>query len=165
MKVYIAIVLLISVFLSGCQNLDKPEDNHITFYYVQAQEENTPTSTVVIPVSQISSPNSISPETIINKYLEGPDDSSLLNFYPNGTHLLEIEDNGKTMIITLSKECAALSPLDITISGSCMAMTLFPYIEAEKITIIAEGGFTNVDEAPVFDRNNIAITDYIQSAS
>ena len=156
MKTYISIVLLITVLLSGCHYLDKDEDYHIAYYYVKAHEENVPISSVVIPVLESDHADTLSLETIIKKYLEGPDDSLLLNYYPNSTRLIGIEDNGKTLIITLSKECASLSPLAITLSGSCLAMTLFPYTEAEKITILAEGGFNNVAEPPVFDRNNIA---------
>lgn len=161
----LCIFLLTVLLFTGCQSTQSAVDDPLTLYYPKIYDENTPSELVIQPIQHETAAD-LSVSALVELYLKGPEDPTLYSCYPKGTQLLNIEDNGKLLIITLSNECASMSPLNITLSGSCLAKTLFPYTEAEKITIQAKDGFTNISEPPVFDRNNIAVSDINrQSAS
>ena len=161
----LCIILLAALLLAGCQSAQNSVGDTLTLYFIKIYDENAPSELVIQPI-EYKTESIPSVSSLVELYLKGPEDPALYSCYPKGTQLINIEDTGKQLFITLSKECASMSPLNITLSGSCLSKTLFPYTEAEKITIMAEGGFANISEPPVFDRNNIAVSDINhQSAS
>lgn len=165
MKKILVAFTIISILLTavGCgTNNDKGSDE-ILFYYCR-QEIGFHTSDSVI-TAETRSAREIGTDAdgIIREFLSGPKTAGLSMPFPNNVTLIQTNTTADTLHITLSKECADMTELDLTLSCACLAKTLFPCINADKIAITAENGFTNSDKELVFTRESVLTEDMTQT--
>ena len=75
---------------------------------------------------------------LISLYLVGPLDDSLVSPFPKGTRLLETQQNGMELLLTLSDSAASLSDSAFSLACTCLALTCMSFTNAETVTVSSE---------------------------
>lgn len=161
MKKMMAALLIGSLLLAagGCAMANRSKADKMAFYYcAETIAFHTPNSVIA---AEMHSAEEIGTnmDSIINAYLRGPTTSGLVLLFPNDISLVCAQIVDDTLQITLGKECADMTEMDLTLGCSALAKTLFPYTDAAKISFDAEDGFTHLEDALIITRENVLTDD------
>ena len=129
--------LLLVLGCTGCK--DAPEGNPpLNFYYRTASLSFSAGSTSIKKEAR-DVPEQDSWAQVLNIYLAGPEDSSLRSPFPANLQTVKTTMENKTVYITVTRELAALTGLDLTLACSCLALTCLELTGAQTVVISAEG--------------------------
>jgi spore germination protein GerM len=106
--------------LDGCGN-DK-RNSAAEFYYVRADYAYGKEDGVISAEPRDTAVFTDARE-ILNNYLLGPQDATLVSPFPYGTEILEYVYKGETLHITLSSHMVALSKANQVLACTCFART------------------------------------------
>lgn len=131
MKRLTAILLLCSLFLSGCGNsLKEP----VTFYYlsINYEEEMSP---AIASEQREASGHRDDILYLMALYLMGPADEDLYSPLPKDTTIQSAEQHGTNVTITLSDIPNSMTASRFTLVCSCLTLTCLELTEATNVTI------------------------------
>lgn len=72
---------------------------------------------------------------LLGIYLNGPLDDKLVSPFPAGTHLVDYQMQGQTLVLEISREFFSLEGIRLTLEASCLAFTCFQLTDAETVQI------------------------------
>ena len=133
-RICLTICLLMLLPLCGCLNAG---EYAVQFYYPRNPDTyEFGTQADVITSERRTFPTPVNdPEYLMQLYLDGPVSENLINPFPEGTKLLNLHLNDKTLTIVLSSEFAALEDMELTIASACLTNTCFQITGAEQLVL------------------------------
>ena len=157
MKKLIWILFAVIMLLSACA---KPPlyQNTVDFYYCVSELQYSAQSSSIASESRECQHLNTN-EDIIRLYLLGPQNSSLRSPFPNDIQLLSMHQNESTIYLLLSTEFSNLNNLELTLSSSCLALTVLQLTGAEKVCISAQGALLNGQQAITMTRESLLLSD------
>ena len=158
MKKHIAFLLSLLLLLSGCSAPVPVQEDALRFYYCTA-ETDFDNDAVTIQSEMREAGVSDTTESIIRIYLKGPMGDGLTSPFPAGVQLIALIEEEHTVFVTLSKEFAKLSNLELTMACSCLALTVLDLTDMNYVSIAAENSLLNGQQAIIFDRNTVLLQD------
>lgn len=131
MKRFSAIVILITLLLTGCgSRLKEP----VTFYYARADYEQD-MSSIIASERREASGHRDDLSYLMVLYFMGPSDKKLVSPLPRNVSLFSAEQSGSTVTLRLSDTSESMTDAQFTLACSCLALTCLELTEAEQVTI------------------------------
>ncbi len=158
MKQILASILALALLLCliGCRK--EPQQAGIPFYYCAAQPSYSTGSTAISPEYRRGVPQD-SLFLALEVYLGGPASEELRSPFPEGLTLAAATQQGSTVYLTLSRELADLTDLELTIACGCLSLTAMALTQAERVEISAVSGLLNGQRSIVMDKNTLLLQD------
>lgn len=125
--------LLCLLLLAGCSNSGPKIPGN--FYYKRAETTYGTSNGVIAPevreIDGLISDLSV----LLSVYFAGPENKELESPFPKNTTVENWELKGTTLILTLSREFASLSGLDLTVACACITQTMLELTPAQTVVI------------------------------
>lgn len=137
MKKMIALALALLLSLTGCGEPSMRQPGN--FYYRAAQTQFDSADGVIRSEQRELADLSDSITSILELYLQGPQDPDLVSPFPRNTHVVQAWVVDDALILTLSEEFAQLSGVDLTIACGCITKTASELMEVQKVRIQVPG--------------------------
>ena len=134
----ILLCVLFLIGLCGCSTPLSGSGEPVSFYYRRADFQYHGTDNVIVPEQREISGHGGDLHYLISLYLVGPLDDSLVSPFPKGTRLLETQQNGMELLLTLSDSAASLSDSAFSLACTCLALTCMSFTNAETVTVSSE---------------------------
>ncbi len=153
MKKVLALALLLLLILSivGC-NLQSNQEQQIRFYYCSSDPAYAEENGVISP--ELRSGIHQEPlNKIINFYLAGPKSEDLHSPFPEGLRILEADQNGSTMYLTVSNQLCDLTGMDLTLACACLTLTFMDLRQVQQVVITPEDGLLDGQRSITMDKN------------
>lgn len=154
-SLFLALIMLCTLF--GCGK-EPTYQEPLSFYY-----RSTDLSYDAACVSVVSETREgaglNTTEDILALYFNGPESTSLSNPFPAGLRLVSCNLEEKTLYLTVSKELASLTGMDLTLACSCITLTCLSIVGAEEVCIQAEGAKLGGQTTITMDRDSILLLD------
>lgn len=129
----ISLLLVIALVLPAC-SYEATEDENC-FYYLNPSVELEQAETVICATA-CSAEGSLT--QLLEAYLEGPRDDSLISPFPDGTSLVHIAQEGESLSVILSDELAQITGIELTLACVCFAKTAISLTRVSHVEIRAE---------------------------
>lgn len=131
----VLLCVLFLIGLCGCSTPLSGSGEPVSFYYRRADFQYHGTDNVIVPEQREISGHGGDLHYLISLYLVGPLDDSLVSPFPTGTRLLETQQNGMELLLTLSDSAASLSDSAFSLACTCLALTCMSFTNAETVTV------------------------------
>lgn len=131
----VLLCVLFLIGLCGCSTPLSSSGEPLSFYYRRADFQYHGTDNVIVPEQREISGHGGDLHYMISLYLVGPLDDSLVSPFPKGTRLLETQQNGMELLLTLSDSAASLSDSAFSLACTCLALTCMSFTNAETVTV------------------------------
>ena len=131
----VLLCVLFLIGLCGCSTPLSGSGEPVSFYYRRADFQYPGTDNVIVPEQREISGHGGDLHYMISLYLVGPLDDSLVSPFPKGTRLLETQQNGMELLLTLSDSAASLSDSAFSLACTCLALTCMSFTNAETVTV------------------------------
>lgn len=166
MKKMICIMVLFCLLMgiTACSISKNSSQNDVVFYYCRQDLSFNNSDSVIAPEKRSQKITGSDLSGVIETYLFGPEDTTLRLLFPHDTVLTDVYLSEDTLFIILSSNCESLNEIDFLCACACLAKTVFPLTEAEKISITSTDGFTHSDGSVVFTADSLLTEDLIPAA-
>lgn len=131
----VLLCVLFLIGLCGCSTPLSGSGEPVSFYYRRADFQYHGTDNVIVPEQREISGHGGDLHYLISLYLVGPLDDSLVSPFPKGTRLLETQQTGMELLLTLSDSAASLSDSAFSLACTCLALTCMSFTNAETVTV------------------------------
>ena len=164
MKRLLLFTLIFAVLLStaGCAHSSIVDP--VSFYYPHKTFTYAAPDDVIAPEiregSQIANI-----QQLLNAYLEGPKDLTLVFPFPKGTRLVDTAKIDDVRIITLSDDLAVLSGVNLTLACCCLAKTVMAYSGEDSVQIQLESALLDGESSIVISADTVILFDTITPQS
>lgn len=135
MKRVICLILLLSLFLSGCALFAERIKEPVTFYYVRAEYPYSTTESIIGSEEREASGHRSDLSYLLALYLIGPSDEELVSPIPKGTRIYSVTLEKDTIYLNLSDTANTLTDSGFSIACACLSMTCLGLTNAEQVTI------------------------------
>lgn len=143
------------IALCGCSVSSSGSGGPVSFYYRRADYQYHSSEKVIVPEQREISGHGGDLHYLVTLYLVGPLDDSLILPFPKGTRLLELEESGGSLLLTLSDKADSLSDSAFSLACACLALTCLSFSDAEEVTIVCGERTTTITP------DNLLLTDDI----
>lgn len=138
MKRLYSLLLICALLLSGCADPESVYEKPLTFYYPLTAADYSMGSSFLQPEVREGAGIGGLKDTL-NLYLSGPvDPSTYATPFPAGTHVREVTRGTKTLELTMSKEFAYLTGLQLTIACAGITVTCLDLTDVEAVRMRVE---------------------------
>ena len=131
----VLLCVLFLIGLCGCSTPLSGSGEPVSFYYRRADFQYHGTDNVIVPEQREISGHGGDLHYMISLYLVGPLDDSRVSPFPKGTRLLETQQNGMELLLTLSDSAASLSDSAFSLACTCLALTCMSFTNVETVTV------------------------------
>lgn len=160
MKRIICLFVCLSLLLPccGCKKVTEQSEEGICFYYLRTQlSYQTDRPAIEGEKRQIQQLDSWA--QVLDVYLAGPESEDLVSPFPAGLRVLKTVMENGTVHISVSKNLADLTGLELTIACACLAMTCLELTGAETVVISPEEGLLDGQKSITMDKNTLLLID------
>ena len=153
MKRYICMVLILTLFLSGCAGMQEKKDDTVTFYYIRSEYRYGTDSDIIVGEERDYAGSRTSLSYLMAMYLMGPAEEELATPLPAGTRIHQSEIENGIVKLHLSNNADTLSPEEFTLACACLTLTCLDITDAKAVTVIcSDRSLTmNRDALTLFD--------------
>lgn len=155
----ILICCLIFILITGCANEEENIQGYAFHYCWKSYPYGSESSAVT--VEKFSTAETLTPEQIITRYLEGPISDELRSPFPQGTVLDFLKINNDHTEIILSSEFAQLEKIDLTIACACLTLTINDLTNCPTVKIGASDSLLNNQKFIIMDANSLSLSDMV----
>ena len=138
MKRMICMILLIVLFLPGCDSQEEVFTEPVNFYYMKADVTYFSAEGVITKEIREADNYRQNYEYLLGLYLQGPESRTLKQLFPQYVKLVGLQISEDHASITLSDIFAKLTGLELTIACACLTATVCDMIGVQTVTIQAE---------------------------
>ena len=131
----VLLCVLFLIGLCGCSTPLSGSGEPVSFYYRRADFQYHGTDNVIVPEQREISGHGGDLHYMISLYLVGPLDDSLVSPFPKGTRLLDTQQNGLALLLTLPASAASLSDSAFSLACTCLGLTCMSFTNAETVTV------------------------------
>lgn len=139
MKKLLCLVLCVLV-LTGCAPKLQDPGN---FYYRRTEAQFQDADSVIAAEERELKGLRGDLDALLSAYFSGPQTSGLENPFPRDTRLLDWNLTGTNLQLSLSRDFAQLSGVDLTIACACIYRTFTELTDVSSIRVRAEGALLN----------------------
>ena len=101
--------------------------------------------------------------TLINLYLQGPEDSKLQSPFPANTIVSDITHKNSIFSITLNNEFAKLQGYDLSVACACLTLTVQQFVGANLIQISAKDTDLDGNKHITMNIDSLVLYDQVQT--
>lgn len=140
MRKFIVLFLCVIVLLSlcGCKHKDSEPVDPVKFYYCKEEITYNSAAGVIQPEIHEGINFHNDAETMLRAYLKGPYSNDNVSLMPMQTDLVSIQIEDGRAYVTLTDAYSQLSGIKLTMSSSCIAMTLYDYAGVTEVYFSTE---------------------------
>lgn len=140
MKKWIALLLLLSLLLSGCVLGRERFQEPVTFYYPRAhktaeQLDNFFTEGAIGEETREAVGHRQDLTYLLTMYLTGPLKEGLTSPYPVTTQLNQVQQDGNNLTVILTVKSHRTTSLDLTLGSACLAKTCMALTQLDTVQI------------------------------
>ena len=129
--IFLSMLLLLSLTACGIHD-------NVDFYYCRTNFiYNSQNSAISKETRDVTGHTEDLPY-LLALYLVGPLDENLQSPFPVNTRLINVTQEGSTLILQLSRQADMLNDSDFSLACACLTMTCIEISEASDVTIICE---------------------------
>ena len=133
-------LILVMLLLTGCMPGNNKIVEPVTFYYCNRNITYTGTEDVISKEIRDGDGMNGDLYQLISLYLQGPDSDELYCNIPAGTEVKAVDIRYGIVYLVLSESFTALTGMDLSLTCTCLALTLYSLTEADAVSISAENG-------------------------
>lgn len=134
MKRMMALVLILSLFLSGCGIFAEHISEPVTFYYIRSDYRND-MGEVIAGEEREASGHMGDLRYLMALYLMGPTDEEMVSPIPPGTRITSAEISAGGVHLKLSDTAQTLTDSEFTLACACLTMTCLSITQLNEVTI------------------------------
>lgn len=134
MRRFLCILIVLSLFLSGCQVLGEHLKEPVTFYYVKSTYQKD-LSDAFLPEQREASGHRDDLSYLMALYLMGPVDENLKSPIPAGTRIYVDANNAYNVRLKLSDTEKTMTDAEFSIASACLAMTCLELTGTQMVTV------------------------------
>lgn len=155
MKRIVACILLavISLNFTGCVSISEDQEDTTTLYYIRSEYQYHNADNVIVGEDRTLAPKT-EIRQLLDLYLAGPVDDSLVSPIPKGIEVVDIREYSGLLELTLS-DTEALTDAQFSLACVCLGKTMMEDPDIIQVTVIS--GERNM----TVDRNNFLLTDEV----
>lgn len=157
LKVIVLILCALTVF-SGCALGPQSQQQTANFYYL-CKEPVYGTEDGYIRAEPRETEGMLSEQEILSIYLTGPISEDLVSPFPEGSTILQYENNGSIIDVTVSPHFRELKGIQLVAAGGCLAKTAMALTDCDTVILSVKGGFENMSGPLTFHKNNMIFSD------
>jgi hypothetical protein len=102
-------------------------------------------------------------QQVIEQYLLGPLDPSLVNPFPAGTQLVSIRAKGKVLHMILTNQLSELTGVSLIMACACLAKTAITLTNTTKVQIRCESTMLDGQTSIIMDKDTVFFNDPIMT--
>ena len=138
MKRKAAYILLavISLVFSGCTSVSEDPGYTTTLFYIRSEYEYHSTDNVIVGERRALA-NETEIDQLLDLYLAGPVDVSLISPIPKGTELLDIQEYSGLLEITFSDTEDSLTDAQFSLACVCLGKTMMEDASVLQVTVFS----------------------------
>jgi hypothetical protein len=158
-RIFVFLLCVVLIFtMLGCNKQSKNTQTGNAFYYPLASIPfGKGSSAIAAEYRSTEGPNVWM--HILNDYFAGPHSEKYKNPFPAGLQAQMTAMEKNTLYVTVSKELAQLSGLELTIACSCLSMTCMELTGAENIVISAENSLLDGQKSITMNKDTLLLID------
>ena len=167
MKRFLCLLLILSLFLSGCQIPGERIKDPVTFYYVQSEyqsgnirpEFQTDITSIIASEDREAAGHKDDLAYLLALYLMGPSEDDLVSPIPRGTQIFSVEETIAGISIKLSDTAKTMTDVEYTLACACLSLTCLELSNAEKVTV------SSGSRAVTMTRENLLLLEDVTTAT
>lgn len=152
----LAILLLVAI-LCSCSNA--ADTSQVSLFYCISEPDFSSVNDLIKPEVRHLQIEPTNYSAFLTQYLQGPKDSDLANPFPDGSKIIRLQLDQSTAHVTVNKEFASISGVDLTLACVCLSLTVRDITGYATVQIHAEDALMDNKESIVIDTNSILLTD------
>lgn len=152
-------LILAMLLLTGCVPGNNKIVEPVTFYYCNRNISYTGTEDVISKEIRDGDGMNGDLYQLISMYLEGPDSDELYCNIPAGTEVKAVDIRYGIVYLVLSESFTALTGMDLSLTCTCLALTLYSLTEADAVSISAENGLLDGELTITIMESDILLLD------
>lgn len=152
MKRLTALLIALSLFLSGCGVFGERIKEPVTFYYVRSEYAEDMTD-VIASEEREASGHLGDLSYLLALYLMGPSSEELVSPIPLGTRFASVEQVGSTISLNMKGTANSLTDAEFTLMCACLTLTCLDMTTADEVTITCE------ERSVTMTRDSLTLTD------
>lgn len=160
MKRLFCLMLLVLLFLPGCQSQEEEEFvQPVNFYFPKADVTYFSAEGVISREVREADGYRQNYEYLLKMYLKGPESGELKRVFPKNVDLvrLELSETGATVV--LSDAAARLTGLDLTVACACLTATVCDMTGVQTLTIRTKTQLLDGNKTITMSRDQILFLD------
>ena len=167
MKRSICILLFLSILFSmtGCRREQEKIQVPVNFYYPRQEATFGSADSLISPMVAEGADYADDFMGLLTAYLLGPKDDNWRSPFPAGTQILGFEENNGFIRLTMSRNFANLTGMDLTLACACLTLTVLDLTGGNSVRISVPGATLNGAEYIRMDRNCLNLLDIINNDS
>lgn len=152
------LALLLALSMGGCSL--KSQDSEVPFYYRRAEfDYGSPDGIMALELHDVSG-HTDDLRYLLALYLQGPSDQELVLPFPEGTLLVDLLQEDRTVTVTLSSSPTHMEAIDLNIACVCLAETCFAICDAQQVHIQSLVSASGRSVDTLITRDNILLPGY-----
>ena len=152
MKRLTVLLLILCLFLSGCEILGDRIKEPVTFYYIRPGYQDDMTE-VIASEEREASGHRHDLSYLLALYLMGPTDEELNSPVPPGTRILVDTQDKDSIILNMADTSKTLTDAEFSLACDCLTLTCLELTEAEEVTV------NSADRSVTMSRDNLTLFD------
>lgn len=167
MKKITALFLSFILCLSVCSCKQRSENFEVpaAFYYLQSQDSLDLSQGAICSEMREIKPYESQLDALLNVYFTGPVTDACTSPFPAGLQVVSVLQEGNKVELTLNDVFADLQGLDLTVSLTCISMTLFELTQCDSVEIQTESKLINGKDSVSVSRDMLYLTDLTHNAA
>lgn len=134
MKRMIALLLVLSLFFSGCGIFTDRIQVPVTFYYVRSNYQSD-MGDVIASEEREASGHVGDLRYLMALYLMGPTDEDLISPIPPGTRIFSAEHTPDSVNLEMTDTSQALTDAEFTLACACLTLTCLSITDVQEVNI------------------------------
>lgn len=132
-----ALLLALTLLLSGCGGPERADQGPLLYYAVQDSADYGASALQGEPWTE--GPEVPGVEDYVTKLLQAPQDPRLETVFPKGLRLLDWELENGVLCLDFSEEYSELTVIGLTLANGCLTLTLTQLEGVEQVAVTVEG--------------------------
>ncbi|MBE6959640.1 MAG: hypothetical protein E7448_02820 [Ruminococcaceae bacterium] len=159
MKRIVCMILLLLLFLPGCDPQEEVFAEPVDFYYMKADVAYFSAEGVIARETREAEGYRQNYEYLLGLYLQGPENQELKQLFPQYVKLVELEISDRVATVTFNDTFARLTGLDLTIACACLTATVCDMTGVQSVTIQTENRLLDGNKSITMTWENILLLD------
>lgn len=145
----------IILLFSSCAFTSENVEENTTFYYIRSEYQYYNSDSVIVGEERTFISNTNDIHQLIDLYLTGPVDDSLISPVPRDTELIGIQEYSGLLEIIISDTERTLNEAQFSLACVCLGKTIMEDPKIIQVTIFSG------DRSMTISRNNYFLTDEV----
>ncbi len=161
MKRLLIFLLCILSVLYGCGASQPKLEDSITFYYPRSEYLFGQTDSVIASEIREAAGKKGDLAALLGEYLQGPQSSDLRSPFPADAKILQIQQEGSILQLTMNDRFSQLSGMELTMACACLTKTGLTLTNCQTVQIVIDGTLPDTQRIITMDAQTLLLMDDI----